>query len=348
MKQKTIQEICLIRLVLIVLLVLYHSFAPFCGKWSEIDTYNEYPTTYWWIGNVAYSFMLECFTFISGWLYGVQLRSKNPGSHLFSNLLVKKTKRLIIPSVIFSIIYILIFDTELLSTPIPLIKSIVEGYGHMWYLPMLFWCFLGTFLVEKIGIKPIKALILFFILSMFSFIQLPIRLNYTMQYMFFFYGGYLIGKEAIDIRRCISPKYIYICILAYVIIFIFTQQYLMPFFQLYKNESIEIRVIGNCAVRVFRLLYSWLGTFSLVLLSMYIVNIKSFNLKPFWIKISTLTFGVYIFQQFILVWLYYHTKIVSYISSTIIPWIAFILTLVISLILTRLLRLSKIGRLLIG
>ena len=69
-KQK-IDEVSLIRPVLICLLVLYHSFAPYCEAWEPFEGYIP-SLSYWWIGKAAYSFMLPMFVFISGYIWSYQ------------------------------------------------------------------------------------------------------------------------------------------------------------------------------------------------------------------------------------------------------------------------------------
>lgn len=64
--------ICLIRVVIILLLIIYHSFAPFCSSWEIIPGMNGQYTLYSWISLLAYSFMLESFVFISGYIFGYQ------------------------------------------------------------------------------------------------------------------------------------------------------------------------------------------------------------------------------------------------------------------------------------
>lgn len=94
---KYLNDICLIRLLLIVLLVFYHSFCVFCGAWSVPDGFPQ-NEVYWWMAKVPISFFLEVFTFISGYLFGNVVRSKGVRMLTFENCVVKKMKRLIIPS----------------------------------------------------------------------------------------------------------------------------------------------------------------------------------------------------------------------------------------------------------
>ena len=149
--QQFLYEVVPIRLFLIVMLVFYHAFAIFTGAWKPIAGYPEIPG-YALLGNLSYACLLETFVFISGYVFGYQVRVKGDTALSAKKLLVKKFKRLIIPSIIFSIAYLLIikgFHDSLLTTS----YQILCGVAHMWFLPMLFWCFVIVWIIEKLKLK---------------------------------------------------------------------------------------------------------------------------------------------------------------------------------------------------
>lgn len=74
-KSGYLYEVVMIRVVLVFLLVLYHSFIIYCGGWQEPVGFVNIPS-YWWIGKGAYSIMLESFVFISGYVFGIQMIEK--------------------------------------------------------------------------------------------------------------------------------------------------------------------------------------------------------------------------------------------------------------------------------
>lgn len=70
---------------------------------------------------------------------------------------------------------------------------------------------------------------------------------------------------------------------------------------------------------------------------------------PSWMeKTAALSFGVYLFQQFILMGLYYHTVLPSLIGCYWLPWVGFVVALPGSLLIAYLFRKVRVGRLLIG
>ena len=66
------------------------------------------------------------------------------------------------------------------------------------------------------------------------------------------------------------------------------------------------------------------------------------------IRLSGYCYGVYIFQQFILRYLYYKTDMAQCINPYALPWVAAVVTIALSLILTDLSLRTRIGRFLIG
>lgn len=185
--KKTLDEVVVIRLVLIVLLVLYHSFCMYSGAWKPLDGMPDIKA-YWWIDKVSYSFMLESFVLISGYLFAFQYEKGKIRN--IKSLVISKTQRLLVPSIIFSVIYLLLFKPEI--SRFGVVYDIINGIGHMWFLPMLFWCFIMTYYFNKIKIKEELKLVGLFVFAMLPSLPIPLRIGTSLHYLFFFYlGGYL-------------------------------------------------------------------------------------------------------------------------------------------------------------
>lgn len=199
-----LNDVAILRLLLIVLLVVYHSFCIFSGAWSVPDNYLQIPA-YGWIAKASYSFMLETFVFISGYLYGYQIRKKGISNITIKNTLIRKAKRLLLPCFFFGIIYYWMFYD--LGKPIhDIIYTILNGVGHLWFLPMLFWCFVGIYAVEKIRLSLKITLLLAVIMALCPFLPFPLRLTSTMYYFLFFYVGYCINRYSWNIKRFFTPR----------------------------------------------------------------------------------------------------------------------------------------------
>jgi len=107
----------------------------------------------------------------------------------------KKAKRLLLPSVVFSILYFILFNQY--QGAGRFLLSILEGCGHLWYLPMSFWCFLGGYMLYKMKLPTYAKLMACATLACCSggLGFLPLRLNSAAYYMIFFYLGMVIYEN---------------------------------------------------------------------------------------------------------------------------------------------------------
>lgn len=329
-EKRFFNEICLIRVLLIFLLIIYHSFAPFCKSWAPVGTGREI-TSYYWIGLLAYSFMLEMFVFISGYIFGYQ-QLKKGGDYL--HIVRSKFKRIIIPSLLFSFLYILLFRYEPRTTWQWIIET-SYGVGHLWFLPMLFWCFILTMLIEKSNLSYKWTFIIVLGLAVFSGIEMPFRFNQSLNYLMFFYAGYILRHKDIDLSKYCKPTILIIT----GIIFLFTVTV-----GIYSKPYINSWLI----TKIIKFSYAAFGVIFVFLFAYRLVYIKHVRIAPWFIALSNVCFGVYIFQEFILQIMYYKLNILSGFSDYAIPLIGFIITLIVSLILTIIVRKTKIGRFILG
>ena len=67
-KKKYLEDIVILRLVLIFLLIWNHAFAPYSGKWNAIPNIEQIQT-YKWLVLVVYHMRIQALIFISGYLY---------------------------------------------------------------------------------------------------------------------------------------------------------------------------------------------------------------------------------------------------------------------------------------
>ena len=335
---RQLNEINVLRPIIIVLLVLYHSFIIYTGGWPKVDGIEEC-TAYYWIAKSSYACMLETFTFVSGYLLAHAI--SNGKKYTFKSLAIKKFKRLIIPSIVFSIIYsFLFYDKPYLS--LEYIYDIFNGLGHMWYLPMLFWCFLAAYFILHIKIKESYKLMLLILLALSSFVPLPFRMQSTCYYLFFFYLGIFIYNK--NIKKEIKCKYLLIGGGTAVLIFIT--------FSIIRLHLYEINAIGlvNKVLRLLllnltKIIYASAGSFFLYILS---INIASkYRLTNTLLETNNLCFGVYLLQQFILLILYYKTSMPLVCGTYLLPWVGFVITLFLSIVIASIIKKTKIGNSLI-
>lgn len=337
-----LDEISLIRVIMVVLLVVYHSFAMYCGGWEPVQGLDSI-STYWWIGKVSYSSLLETFVFISGYIYGYQIYIMKWDCGL-DDLIRRKLKRLIIPSVLFSILYLTLvrrvsFMELSISTPI----DILSGIGHLWFLPMLFWCFIIQWILYKSIRSNVLAICLTFGLSLVCFLPLPLGVSHMMKYVFFFNLGFVCVNIRDSLLKLSTLRIIILIGASFLLVFYVATIYLEDLNVLYKEQNNIInRIFILVEMQLIRNIYAVIGVSLIYGLSAYVVS--KCKLSTFVLKIGNYCFGVYIFQQFILMWLYRDTDILNHVGSYGLPLVGFVVSLFGSLFLTYLLKSCKFGK----
>lgn len=336
-------DVAIIRPLLILLLVFYHAFAPYSGAWEPIEGYPKI-SLYWWLDKFSYFILLELFVFLSGYVFGFQVRTKGESKLEIRSLCSNKFKRLMVPCMVFSLLYIMLFRKPMDMAIPSLINGLISGTGHMWFLSMLFCCFIAIWLIEKINL-PAKAVLPFlFICSILPVPILPLYFGHSIHYLFYFYFGYFIQRHDFKIDKLF--KLLYVVLMSGAFLLLFTVVTLL-------HKSNEFHFFGG--VLVFKASLSLLATISKtigVVLIMSIVGLiektKSIELPTWVIWIGELCMGVYLCQQFILVGMYNYTSAPTLFGPYSLPWIGLILALVGSLSISCVLRTFRIGRLLIG
>lgn len=325
------------RPILLVLLVAYHAFAPYCGAWSLPENI-EPNVAYKWLALLCRAFRLEAFVFVSGYVFAMQVIQNNKFSS-FKDLAVSKIKRLILPCWFFGLLYWLIFRT---TSPL----KIFVGIGHLWYLPCLFWCFLSGFIIFKKQ-RNLKILLpILFVLSAISFLPIPFQLNKAMYYLLFFILGGVFWKYSLHVSQKASINNITISTVVFILLLILVNLFKEYTLNVTENAHIIIKAVVASLNLIGKTCLAISGILTLYLLSAY--SVKRMQLTSFVVKIGVYGYGVYIFHQFILKYLYYNTGITECIDSILLPWIGFLVSLVLSLLISYLLRLTRIGRFLIG
>ena len=204
-QKKYLGDICVIRIILIFLLITYHSLCPFTSAYWDNPQGGDIPV-YYWASRLSYSCLLETFVFISGVVLGYQVYIKGKSILTYRYLIKGKIKRLLIPSILFSIFYYFIFLDFANDSIWSSAYKILEGTGHLWFLPMLFWCFVLIFILSLLKRNEIKIIICLAILSLISIKSLPLRFHLSLYYMLFFYTGYCVGKGTLNLTKYFTKK----------------------------------------------------------------------------------------------------------------------------------------------
>lgn len=352
-------EVDFVRPILILLLVFYHAFIIYDNGWVQPLGYRAI-TLYKWLDKFSYSFMLETFVMISGYIFGHQIIGKKmyQQCNFKTGLLLlikKKISRLLIPSVIFSLLYLSIFYYYLESsfnqgndlwhkTFTSPAYLVVSGAGHLWFLPMLFWCFIFGFILYKMKINiKIKILISISLIS-FSVFFMPFQINMFCSYFFYFYMGIILYTRR-DFLLKDRKKMLCMMWGLFLVVFLLQSYLSSNLFFVSHNNIIENYLMKEVEIYIISL-RSFLGCFALMFTAFYVTSHKSI---PKWFSfISPYCFGVYIFQQFIIKWLNEKTSLYVALGPIFSPWFSFLFALILSLLLSWAVIRTNIGKRLIG
>jgi hypothetical protein len=349
-------DVCYIRLFLIIALIAHHAFCPYSFEgdaWPAFE--GQTPNAvYLFFRNLFHSVLLEPFVFISGLIVGYKCQREEaqstPGrlqALSFRALIVKRAQRLLIPSIIFSALFLFTLSNYAKNSIARNIYLIIEGYGHLWFLPMLFWCFVLLYLLERIHISPLIKFL--FLLLFFSPLRLCIpgeslHFRNAAYYMVYFYAGYCVHRYHLQVSRWARPRYIIGTFLLFALVFLVN--YDVHYSAIVFNLPDRLQ---SCVFILSRGIYSILGVIFLYLLAFrYVQNKNTEAENSTVLTLSSYCFGIYICQQFILFVLYYHTPLPRLVPSDFVPWLGFAITLLCSLLITHVALKSRVGRFLLG
>lgn len=213
---------------------------------------------------------------------------------------------------------------------------------------MLFWCFVAGYPLMKAKMNDTVVLFGLLCLSVVSWIvPLPLRMGSSCYYLFFFYLGYYIYKRK-DKVADMRGYTLAIILLLYITTFLVTQIYVNGL-SIAHDSPLLMKAIVPSAKKIGLISYSLLG-----ILTFYTLTIKlqkrqkDKQLSSFVLYANSICFGVYIYQQFILQTLYYHTNFPKIVGPYCLPWLGFIIALTLSVILAHFTIKIKIGKSLIG
>lgn len=336
-----LDEVTLMRCILALLIVFMHSFTCYNGSWAKPTDYVDIPL-YKWLTRITFAFTLEAFVFVSGYIMAFQhvtLKKRVTNVNYFIN----KLKRLILPSIVFSLFYFIIFYTY--NGPGNMIYNIINGCGHMWYLPMLLGCFLGSMFLLQIRVSQGWKLILLVLLNFFTIITLPLRISDASTFIVYFYSGYLCYLHKEKIKKILNLRLLSFMWLIFLISFILCR----PIRDILVVNDSQSNIVKFCVYvgnNISQFVYVTTGLIAFYCTVLYYV--QRHEIKPFVIKLSAYCFGIYLLHQFILQLMYYRTSLPIIVGPYLLPWVGFICTLPISIVASRLILKTKIGNFLIG
>lgn len=355
--KKMLIDVVIIRLALIFLLVWTHTFTPFIGGWDVIPGYEDIHYPKWVIGVIS-ACRMPGLVFVSGYLLGYVAKRKADALS-FKSAIIKKINRLLLPSIVFSVFYsICFYDFGDLS--VQLIVKSLTGAGHLWFLPMLFWCFSLLWALEHFKVGEIAMCLFAVAATIIPFKPMILEFDRTAHFFIFFFLGYSLQKGYFRIEPLKYGRTSVIALfLLYISVFLFDYNFSLSDIlieTIKKSSWIPDLIAGNDNI-VKMLAYMAGNSETLVLqvsgvlliyFTAHVVIIPNFKIPSFLIMLSSYCYGVYIFHQFILKGIYYHTSMIHYIPDNLIVWVVMPMTIVLSLMMTHLALKTKLGRKYIG
>lgn len=259
------------------------------------------------------------------------------------SLTLNKLKRLIFPSIIFSTLYFVIFfEYKGIGD---FLYSIINGCGHMWFLPMLFWCFLGGWVLERIELNDGWKLAILVCLHLFAVISLPFQLHAAAKFMVYFYGGLVLYKHSETIKSALTPMRLFMGWVIFAVVFAVLRP-LIDALAIPDGASMFQKLVIILARNASQLVYAGVGV--IVFYSTAVYYTLHHQINSFTVKLASCCFGIYLFQQFVLKIIYYKTAFPSLVGPYWLPWCGFVIAGIVSYTLSILMLRTKVGKYLIG
>jgi len=295
-----------------------------------LDKYEFFNQTY--LINIA----MPMFIFISGFLFGGQLLKSQPIS--FINMIKSKFMRLMVPFFVFATIFMF---TQNAASWRPFYQW---TYSHLWFLPTLFWCFISTWFLRPL-IMSSKWYVYVPTLAALFAIAIPDKVfpmilglhHINTDLCWFALGACFFKHEGIFLPKTSNAKIILIvlCLVAFCVV-----QTFYP--QKYGEKTVLGIIVTVMVIYALWVLFTWIPW-------------KNFAVTNFLMTLSTCSFGIYIFHNWIEAhmisrtaqhllplehWAQGHIYLFPFMFST----VAFIISLGMTWILLK----YKVGRKLIG
>lgn len=314
-----------LKVITTVLVVLAHVTRMYTGE-GVITPYNS-SSVLAHVTRFIYAFHMPLFIAISGAVYGFCIDNLNKYKDK-KQFIKNKAKRLMLPYLVFGLLYVapimVIFDFTDMNFLEYSVKGILCSMNprHLWYLISLFCIFLVcAFLRDRIQKANVAVcLIVTFLISYISnkhYISY-FQITSTLYYVFYFYVGYLINRysekmtEGIHKYRILLP--------------------LCPVLIILGMKFHQLKYVAAMA-----------GIIMMLAISLGVTDNVYDN--KIYLHLKKNSFGVYLFHPMIIYVLFYYLGTMD-INPFLLSGIIFVVSYVVSDLLTEVIRKIKLGLLL--
>lgn len=311
-----------IRPLIILLIVVNHVFAIYAGVWESPWENADNIEIYKWVQRVAICCSLQLFTFISGYIYAFQV--KRAGVQSLKLLISKKTHRLLIPYVFFGTLYYVLIGSGDNYSVDGFVQQLLHGKSHLWFLLMLFWCFIIHWIIISLTPqKCSKKMYLVILLPLFLYFVSPVVTDFlclkqAFMYYVFFYVGFLsydMFKPNIRVTLALTTSYVFLFVIFYYYV---DHRSTIGMYPLYKIIELSTK-LG--------------GVFCFMSLANTFTQTRN-RLSKQYLYLVSMSFGIYIYHQFVIQFIYYKTDIPEILGVYWTPIVCLIITLFSSILLT--------------
>jgi len=343
------KELSLLRVIGTLLVVFSHSYYVYTyGQFASCDI-ASISLVRRFIIDVVTRFNMPTFCFISGYLFAFKLgRTSDMG---FGCFLIKKSKRLLIPYILFLPITLISLGTIELFICQPWIE-LLKPVGHLWFIMMLFLMFSIIYPIRglfrsKIGVISILSLACFaYILLIVNDVSLfflgggnMLAISDLYKHMPFFLTGSVMYVLNIGGHKGFVKFLFGTSLLLVITLYGFINYY-------YVNGHFSLYRILIFLQSFFYVLLFY--TMSVILVNIPIVaelvSTKCYN------QFSSCTFGIYLFHAVIInsILTFLPYKTIAFHNPILFGFMLFMLSLLFSYWLTRNLLQQRYGRIALG
>lgn len=171
-----------------IILVVWGHCLQFCAKYDILNTK---------LFELIYAFHMPFFMAVSGYLYYLSINRRS-----FKDLIISRIKQLLIPFLIWSLFFLIVFRWDVSHTIMQWIKN------YIYNLPLFFW-FIWSLLIASILTiiinKFLKDSLIAYFLVFLLVVSLPNGLGfyYTKFMLPYFFTGYLVHKHGLKTNTII-------------------------------------------------------------------------------------------------------------------------------------------------
>lgn len=262
-------------LAILWVVLIQHNFAPYGSHfgWVPNGSYELFSSDFLFITGYFTSISMPICFFIAGVVACLSTNAVNDSNGKFSlyQMFKKKTKRLLLPAIIFGIIFQFLIEHAISY------KAFI-GYMHFWFIIDLFLISLIFILINK-KIGKILHIILTLVAVVIASLLSNRLFNFCSGYFF-----YLVGYMVTAYYKRKSARYQDISVGNVCILFVFSVLAFLCFPEKLKSIMVPI--------------------FAIPVLIVALKNISFFN-HALWLVLCKYSYGIYIFHMLYLYAIYY-------------------------------------------